>query len=244
MGNGHPGSNEQVSSANLKLTHWETLTKIPALAVALSTLIGLIMFATLALLYEDFYENFGLMPADLGFGYSETLYRSWGFVAVCFAFIAFVLLYAWLISHLFRRSKSSSSNRLFSQLGRRVFVIGLAIAAFLSYALPVALCVDHISSIDSSMKRYSGRPFKYGIYPVTLFHMPLLSTSARAVERISPVGKGVIVPKEIKGKRFLQLGTREGCHILFDVNDRKIIKLPVGGFAVTEVSRPSLDTTR
>ncbi|MFI9329250.1 hypothetical protein ACIGZJ_17095 [Kitasatospora sp. NPDC052868] len=56
------------------------------------TVTGLIVFVILSVLYEKFYSELGVSPADVGIGYTETLAHSYGFVVLLLLFSIFLVL--------------------------------------------------------------------------------------------------------------------------------------------------------
>ncbi|CAL9296576.1 hypothetical protein [Streptomyces sp. SudanB52_2052] len=222
----------------------EHLYRLATLVIGMTGVAGFAVFVILSMLYEEFYENFGILPSEVGLDYSQTLFRSWGFILLAAGALTFTAFLVWATTLLVRRylrkrrdKEERKSNDDAVATERRREQRFTRLLKLYAIAMPVAIALEIFiiggplaaSAIDDRIEqRRKGGEAGGRVDPIRVSHLLIMDIAAYEVESITRSVDGKPI-SSLNGKKLLLLGTNDGIYILYDTATGAIVKLSAGG---------------
>ncbi|MBM4825005.1 MULTISPECIES: hypothetical protein [Streptomyces] len=240
-GNEQSPNSKTEETSRLKIEH---VHRIATFIVGLTGIAGFVAFVTLSLLYDEFYENFGILPSDVGLDYSQTLFRSWGFIVLAAISLTLTSVLVFAAFSLFRRrnrrklkkvkgvgqvegaGKLEERERRFSRILR-----WQAIAMTVAILVEIAVVGGWLGvrKIDQRIEQRRVKGQLGGeVDPIRFLNLLVMDISAHEVKSLTRTSDGREIP-ELAKRKLLYLGTNEGVYVLYDVENGCIVKLSAGG---------------
>ncbi|MGK3944694.1 hypothetical protein ABK046_40525 [Streptomyces caeruleatus] len=225
------------------------ISSLPKIAFSLPTFAtitaatGFVLFAVLNRFGEQFYNPLNIDPIEVGIGYQETLFRSYGFLAVILlgsalllaalslyvmAFLVITLI-VWLST---RGKRSPKNNRNATRNSRRrewwrnaakwslaAYGVGFVIFSFTHVYFRAS---DYVAASRESVRH--GRE----VAPLTMCKFTALDLSApRATVRDRQSGATLH-----QNLRLLYMGTSNGISLFYNSTNKKVIRIPSSSITV------------
>ncbi|MEV4916411.1 hypothetical protein AB0K47_06315 [Streptomyces tirandamycinicus] len=187
---------------------------------AIGAIAGLCFFGLLAVMYDEFYREFGITSADVALSYSDTLAHSWGFViTVAVALTIGVSLILWAWQQIIKR-KHGRDCRI-GQLPAPAYLT--ALAAIFAIFICAGLVGEHFMEA-------AGRRGAAG-QPVSGLRLGLVFFDVRAqpVTEISSVAES---PVTIPTRGLTFLGKSGRSFVLYCTADDQILRISMERFTL------------
>jgi hypothetical protein len=202
--------------------HWATFPVVLAAG-------AVVIYAYLALCYEEFYGRLAVDPSDVGLNYAGVLARSTGFVAVYLLVAALFIGGAVIARRGMERQRPTNPARA----RRAGCLLMVAMALFAAYAVST-LRYPLRDARRAARAVQAGKPVSpthhgaESTFPLALtLGLPLLAIHADPAT-VEPAGKPEDAPaaERLRGQKVLYLGQANGTVVLYDPAAQQAVYLP------------------
>ena len=198
---------------------------ITTLVPILIATVAVLSYSVLIVGYNLFYDQFGLNPEEIGYGYTDVLRGSVGLVAFVVGCVLAASIFGILISGSWLPSSWQDTNRP-DLIGLIKFILG----CILGLAVVLAVFVLPRASVHRAEEARQGIPVtKYRIGPFNLLPFQALSASVQPSE----VSSQTATVEALSGRPLLYLGQANAAFIIYDSSTEQTIRLPASSVILT-----------
>jgi hypothetical protein len=201
---------------------------------AVATITGAFAYVGLRLAFVSFYRKFGVTPEDVGYDYGTVLTTTLpGMALLVLAFAVPLGVGLLLTAVAIRRRRFSTYTRVGWPLARSEYVLRrLLVLALL--VLPV-FAVSVMVWLSGNRLRDAANAAREGhvVEGVTVLGVPIFPWTVSPAS-ITPITKDAqTFAQDVKGACVMYLGATNGAYVLYDLDRRITLRLPVAAIRVS-----------